>query len=74
MAEMLETQPAAEVAEQIDFLKFTTPTEVTILSGSSDGEMAVLQVEGVVEGERAKGEITLLRQDGFWIATEAAWE
>lgn len=74
MAEMLETKEASEVAEELEMLKLMSPSEVTILSGSSDGETAVLEVEGLMEGQKVHGKITLTRHGSHWIATKTAWE
>lgn len=62
-----------DAAEQIASLRDLTPTEVKILSGSSDGETALLQIEGLMAGEKAKGEITLQLMDGHWVPTKSSW-
>ena len=74
MAEMMDAKDAAEVAEELEFLKLMTPTDLKILSGSSDGETAILEVEGLVEGEKIRGEITLIKEGQHWLATETSWE
>jgi len=70
MAEQL-SDPAA--AEEVEFMRTMTPTEVTILGGSSDGQTAVLQVEGLMDGEEAVGEIELQKMGDFWLPTSSSW-
>ena len=70
MASQLEGD---EVKEELEMMQLMTPTEVEILGGSSDGETAILQVEGVMDGEKGRGEITLERHGDVWMATRAAW-
>jgi hypothetical protein len=70
MAEQL-ADPAA--AEEIEFLRLMTPTEVTILGGSSDGQTALLQVEGTMDGERLTGEIELQKMGDRWLPTSSSW-
>jgi len=72
-AEMAETLSGDDAREQIAAMRELTPTDVTVLSGSSDGETAVLQIEGTVAGERTKGEITLTRMGEFWVPTGSSW-
>lgn len=62
-----------EAQEELEFMRLMTPTEVTVLGGSSDGETAILEVEGVFDGERVSGEVTLARMGDFWIPTESSW-
>jgi hypothetical protein len=69
-AAMLEGEDAQD---NIGFIQMMTPTGVEILGGSSDGETAILQVTGTMDGDSVAGEITLVNQDGLWIATGSAW-
>lgn len=71
--EMVTQLEEDDVAEQMAFMQALTPTEVKILSGSSDGETAILQIEGLMDGERAKGEVTLKKMGGHWVPTRSAW-
>lgn len=71
MARMLD-EP--EAAEQLEFLAMTTPTDVNIIEASSDGTTAILQVEGMMDGESVTGEVTLERHGQLWIATSAAYD
>ncbi|MEE8524253.1 MAG: hypothetical protein V3T72_10005, partial [Thermoanaerobaculia bacterium] len=66
MAEMLD---ADDAEEQLEFLQMMTPTEVELLNGSSDGSTAILDVEGVLEGEKIGMEITMTKMGKFWVAT-----
>ncbi|MCP4901271.1 MAG: hypothetical protein GY906_30240 [bacterium] len=70
-AEMLDGE---DVKETLEFLAMMTPTDVTIVGGSSDGQTAILLVTGTMDGESVEGEITLILEEGFWIATETAWK
>lgn len=72
MAAQLEEASPEEAQEQIEFMQMTTPTEVKILGGSSDGETAVLQAEGQMDGETVTLEVTLIKMGDFWIATEVS--
>jgi hypothetical protein len=65
------SEPGAE--EEIEFMRMMTPTEVTILGGSTDGETAVLDVEGLMDGEKAKGEITLQKIGEQWLPVSSSW-
>lgn len=71
MAAMLDEPDAAE---QLEFMALMTPTDVRILEGSVDGSTAVLDIEGVMEGEAVKGEITLEQHGGFWVPTGSSME
>ena len=73
MAEMLDTQDPADVAEELKLMKSMTPTDVKILSGSSDGKTAIIEVEGKMEGEALRGEITLVKEGELWMATKTSW-
>jgi len=61
------------IKEELEFMQLMTPTDLEIISGSSDGETAILHVTGMMDGEKVQGEITLTLIDGRWINTEAAW-
>jgi len=63
----------AQFAEELEFMKLMTPTEIEIVDGSSDGDIAILNVVGMMEGEEVEGEITMERFDDLWINTKAAW-
>jgi hypothetical protein len=63
-----------QIEEELEFMKLMTPTEVVVIGGSSDGETAILQVEGTLDGEPAKGEITMMKLGDGWVATNSAWE
>jgi len=63
-----------EIAEGLEFMALMTPTEVEVVGGSSDGEMAVLQVRGTMDGAETKGEITMRLQEGRWIVEGESWE
>jgi hypothetical protein len=68
--EMLEGEDAQD---NIGFIQMMTPTGVEVLGGSSDGETAILQITGTMDGEAVAGEITLVNRDGRWFATGSAW-
>jgi hypothetical protein len=72
MAAQLDEISEAEVQEQIQFMQEMTPTDVRIIGGSSDGETAILEIEGTVFGETATGEITMTRMGDFWVPTESS--
>ena len=63
-----------QFAEDLEFMQMMTPTEVKVIGGSSDGGTAILQVTGTMEGETAKGEITMEKTDRGWFNTDASWE
>jgi hypothetical protein len=69
-AAMLEGEDAQD---NIGFIQMMTPTNVEIVGGSSDGETALLEITGTMDGESVTGEITLVHQDGLWMATGSAW-
>ena len=70
-AAMLEGEDAQD---NIGFIQMMTPTDVEVVGGSSDGETAILQITGTMDGESVTGEITLVHQDGLWMATGSAWD
>lgn len=72
MADQFDQFSADEVREEIGFMQTMTPTEVKILSGSSDGETAILITEGTLEGETIPMEVTMTRMDSFWIPTNTS--
>ncbi len=69
-AAMLEGE---DVRGDIEFIQMMTPTGVEVVGGSSDGETALLQITGTMDGESVAGEITLVHQDGLWMATGSSW-
>lgn len=72
---MLESEEGQKMfKEDLEFIQMMTPTDVEVLSGSSDGEIAILQVTGSMDGEKARGEITMTLVDGRWIRSEGSWE
>lgn len=71
--DMAEQLNADEAPEMIKSMQDLTPTDVTILDGSSDGQTAILNIEGMMAGEKARGRITLTRMGEHWIPTEASW-
>lgn len=70
MAEQLNGDDAADMVKSMQDL---TPTDVSILSGSTDGDTAVLDIEGTIAGEKAHGKITLTHMDKYWVPTKASW-
>lgn len=72
MAEQLDSAGAGEVQEQIEFMQEMTPTKVQILSGSTDGEIAILKIVGMIGGEKVTGDITMTRMGEFWVPTESS--
>jgi hypothetical protein len=72
-AEVASQLDGEEAKEEFEFMRTMTPTAIKLLSGSSDGQMALLQVEGVMDGEAVSGEITLERIGEHWTATNASW-
>ena len=72
MAEQLDSVSATEAREQMAFLQAMTPTDVTVLGGSTDGEIALLEIAGMMEGETVTGEITMTRMGAFWVPTESS--
>jgi hypothetical protein len=49
-----------------------TPTEVRIVGGSIDGEIALLEIEGIMDGEKVTGEIEMTRMGEFWMPTKSS--
>lgn len=72
MAEQLDSLSAEEAQEQIAFMQLMTPTGVEVLGGSTDGEVALLEIEGMIEGEKVTGEITMTRMGEFWMPTASS--
>ena len=70
MVEQLDSVSAEEAKEQMEFMQLMTPTDVRIVGGSTDGEIALLEIEGMIEGEKVTGEITMTRMGEFWVPTE----
>jgi|GEM_PF-2115522 len=72
-AEMATEMDGEEATMALEFLAAMTPTDVKVLGGSSDGATAVLQVEGMMDGEKAKGEVTLEKIGEHWVARQSSW-
>ena len=72
MAAQFDQVSAEEAREEVEFMKLMTPTDVSILSGSSDGETAILKIEGTLEGETVPAEVTMSKMGGFWIPTNTS--
>jgi len=70
MAGSLEDDDAKDMLEMIAAM---TPTSVKILGGSSDGQTALLEVEGMMDGEKVHGTITLEKQGDLWVSTNSSW-
>jgi len=70
MAGRLEDDDAKDMVEMIAAM---TPTAVKILGGSSDGQTAMLEVEGMMDGEKAHGTITMEKKGGLWMSTGSSW-
>ncbi len=70
MASELDSE---EARDSLEFMAALTPTDITVLGGSSDGETAVLQVEGMMDGKQVSGEVTLQKVSGVWMATSSSW-
>lgn len=70
MAKQLDSKDAKD---QIAMMADMTPTDIKVLSGSSDGKTAILKVEGMMDGEKVSGEVTLEKTNGFWMATHESW-
>lgn len=60
--------------QDLEFMQAMTPADVVIVGGSSDGEIAILDVTGTMEGEAVTGEITLTKTGDKWINTNESWE
>lgn len=74
-AAILESEEERELFEEdLEFIQMMTPADVEIVSGTSDGETAILQVTGTFDGETAHGEITMNLVDGRWVNTETSWK
>jgi hypothetical protein len=69
MAAQLDAVSAEEARTEIESMQLLTPTGVEILGGSSDGEIAILEVRGGMEGETITAEVTMTRMGEFWIPT-----
>ncbi|HET6603156.1 MAG TPA: nuclear transport factor 2 family protein [Xanthomonadaceae bacterium] len=61
-----------DAKESLEFMALMTPREVRIVSGSSDGETAVLHIEGTMDDQPVKGTVTLVRNGEHWIPTESS--
>jgi hypothetical protein len=72
MEEQLDSISAEEMQEQFEFLQAFTPTDVQILGGSTDGEIAILEIEGMMEGDKVTGEITMTLMGEYWVPTESS--
>ena len=70
LVEQIESASADEMKEQLDFLQATTPDKVKILSGSIDGDLAILQIEATVDNQSGEAEVELTRTDGIWMPTK----
>jgi len=72
LAEQMTSAPREEAEEQIDFMRSMTPTDVRILGGSSDGDTAILKIEGQLDGETVNAEVTMTRMGDYWVPTKSS--
>ena len=72
LAEQLTSAPREEAEEQLEFMRSMTPSDIRILSGSSDGETAILKIEGQLDGETVNAEITMTRMGEHWVPTKTS--
>jgi hypothetical protein len=72
-AEMASRFEGEDGKQGLEMMQAMTPTEVQVLGGSSDGSTAILKVEGVMDGAKVSGEVTLERRGEHWLATKSAW-
>ncbi|MCG6964764.1 MAG: hypothetical protein LJE95_16035 [Acidobacteria bacterium] len=73
-AEMASQMEGDDAKDQLELMQLMTPTEVKILGGSSDGKTAILQVEGVMDGAKNRGEVTLEKKGDHWLPTKSSWK
>ncbi len=73
MADQLDETTDEEVQEELELMQIMTPKKVEIVSGSMDGDTAILKVIVTVEGanvnEQGDAEITMTKMGDFWIPT-----
>ena len=50
-------------------MQLMTPKKAEIVSGSTDGDTAILNVTVTIEGETGDAEITMTKMGEFWIPT-----
>ena len=72
MADQLGSLSSEEAAKEIEFMQMMTPKDNIIVGGSSDGETAILQTEGVVDGKKISVEITMTKMGNLWVTTNAS--
>jgi hypothetical protein len=70
MAAELEGEDARDVLE---FIQLMMPTEVTVVGGVLYGDEAELEIEGVMDGAKGRGDITMVKHGDFWIETSSKW-
>lgn len=68
-----ELDGGEDAKEMLELMQLMTPTDIKILGGSSDGETAILQVEGMMDGEKQSGEVTVQKMGDFWVPTNSSW-
>ncbi len=72
MAAQFDGVPPEEAQKEIEFMKEMTPTSNRIVSGSSDGETAILQTKGIIDGETVAVEVTMTKMGDFWVLTNVS--
>jgi len=72
LAEQMKSTPREEAEEQMDFMRMMTPTDVRILGGSTNGEIAILNIEGTIDGETVSADITMTRMGDYWVPTKTS--
>ena len=72
MADQLGSLSSEEARKEIEFMQMMTPKDNIIVGGSSDGETAILQTEGVVDGQKVSVEITMTKMGPLWVTTNAS--
>ncbi len=61
-----------EARKEVTFMQEMTPTNNVIVGGSSDGETAILQTEGTIDGNKVSIEVTMTKMGDFWILTNVS--
>lgn len=71
-AEMSGEFDGPDAKDALEFMALLTPKDIKIVKGSSDGQTAILEIEGTMENQPVSGEVTLVKEGQFWIPTESS--
>jgi hypothetical protein len=78
LKQLLPPEEAAELdgeyaEEALEFILMMTPSEVTVVGGVLFEDEAELEIEGLMDGARGHGKVTMVQHGELWVETATKW-